>query len=82
MPTFLVFKEGKVVETIQGVNPPALKAAVTKARSVGESVAAAKKANVEERKKSAVVEEEKGDETTVSGSYGISKGTGWKMSLN
>ena len=38
-----------------------------------------KKAKEEESKKT--VEEEK-DETTVSGSYGISKGTGWKMSLN
>jgi thioredoxin 1 len=80
MPTFLVFKEGKVVETIRGANPPALKAAVTKARSEGESVAAAKKAKVEESKKGVVVEE-KGEETTVSGSYGISKGSGWKMSL-
>jgi thioredoxin 1 len=78
MPTFLVFKEGKVVETIRGANSPALKAAITKARAVGEDVLKAKKAKAEESKKT--VEEEK-DERTVSGSYGISKGTGWKMSL-
>jgi thioredoxin 1 len=83
MPTFLVFKEGKVVETIRGANPPALRAAVAKARTAGEKVAAAKKAKEELKKKS--VDEGsrvKGEETSVSGSYGITKGTGWKMSLN
>jgi len=45
MPTFLVFKEGKVVETIKGANPPALKSAVERAvndlRSQGEAKPAA-----------------------------------------
>ncbi|KAI1098323.1 thioredoxin [Jackrogersella minutella] len=31
MPTFLIFKNGSVIETIQGANPPALSAAVEKA---------------------------------------------------
>lgn len=31
MPTFLIFKSGSVIETIQGANPPALTAAVEKA---------------------------------------------------
>lgn len=31
MPTFLVFKNGSVTETIRGANPAALRAAVTKA---------------------------------------------------
>ncbi|KAI1080587.1 thioredoxin [Whalleya microplaca] len=31
MPTFLVFKNGSVIDTIQGANPPALTAAVEKA---------------------------------------------------
>ncbi|KAI2617189.1 thioredoxin-domain-containing protein [Hypoxylon sp. NC1633] len=31
MPTFLVFKSGSVIETIQGANPPALTSAVEKA---------------------------------------------------
>lgn len=31
MPTFLIFKNGSVVDTIQGANPPALTAAVEKA---------------------------------------------------
>lgn len=81
MPTFLVFKEGKVVETIRGANSPTLKAAVEKARREGEEIARARKekeVKVEEKK---VEEEVKGDEMTVSGSYGISKGRGWKMSL-
>lgn len=30
MPTFLIFKSGSVIETIQGANPPALTAAVEK----------------------------------------------------
>lgn len=31
MPTFLIFKNGSVIETIQGANPPALSSAVEKA---------------------------------------------------
>lgn len=90
MPTFLVFKEGKVIETIRGANPPALKAAVEKAKREGDEVLRLRKVKEEEeaKKKGEVrgtnveeVKEEIGDETAVSGSYGISKGSGWKMSL-
>ncbi|QDS77469.1 hypothetical protein FKW77_007123 [Venturia effusa] len=86
MPTFLVFKEGKVVETIRGANVPALKAAVEKARREGEEIMRIRKTKEEEARKAKESREEKtpevkNEETTVSGSYGISKGTGWKMSL-
>lgn len=88
MPTFLVFKEGAVVETVRGANVPALKAVVERARAWGEEISRAKKSREEEKKKaeetkkSGEGEEVKGEETTVSGSYGISKGSGWKMSLS
>jgi len=38
MPTFLVIKEGKVVETIRGANPPALKKAATAAAADAKKV--------------------------------------------
>lgn len=86
MPTFLVLKEGKVVETVGGANVPALKAAIEKARGWGEEILRAReerKRKAEEGKKGEGEEEKegKGDGMTVSGSYGISKGSGWKMSL-
>lgn len=96
MPTFLVFQEGKVVETVRGANVPALRAVVEKARGWGEEISRARSVREDEwrNKKDGVEGEkrageevngdesgEKGEETTVSGSYGISKGSGWKMSL-
>lgn len=91
MPTFLVFREGKVVETVRGANVVALKAVVEKARGWGEEILRARKVREEEvrkakkgeveEKKDGTGQEVKGEETTVSGSYGISNGSGWKMSL-
>lgn len=40
MPTFLIFKNGSVIETIQGANPPALTAAVEKAVKLAGTAAA------------------------------------------
>ncbi|KAI2604816.1 thioredoxin [Hypoxylon fragiforme] len=40
MPTFLVFKNGAVIDTIQGANPPALTAAVEKAVKLAGNTAA------------------------------------------
>lgn len=77
MPTFLVIKEGKVVQTIRGANPPALK------KAVGDVVVAAK-VKLEREGKSKVEEKAKVEpksEETVSGSYSVSKGEGWKTSL-
>ncbi|KAK9770826.1 putative Thioredoxin-like protein [Seiridium cardinale] len=39
MPTFLIFKSGSVIETIQGANPPALTAAVEKSVKLAGNVA-------------------------------------------
>jgi thioredoxin 1 len=79
MPTFLLFKDGVVVETIRGANPPALKSAVERASRDAKEVLARKAAA--EKKKADEVKAEAND-VSVSGSYGISKGSGWKMSLH
>lgn len=75
MPTFLVIKNGNVTQTIRGANPPALNAAV---RNV---VADAAK-SAPKPQPAAETKTETANEETVSGSYGITKGSGWKMSLN
>lgn len=78
MPTFLVIKDGKVVQTIRGANPPALNAAVKNViADVAES--APKPQPAAETKANTVGEE---NEETVSGGYSMTKGSGWKMSLN
>jgi thioredoxin 1 len=79
MPTFMIFKDGKKVEEIRGADVRALKAAVEKVAGelgkAGEEKVNAKKPEVKEQKKD---EEEK----TVSGSYGMTGGNNWKMSLH
>lgn len=79
MPTFLLFKDGKVLETIRGVNPAALTAAVQKASAEVKKDLATKKA--QESKKAEELKQESND-VSVSGNYGISKGSDWKMSLH
>jgi len=78
MPTFLLFKDGKVIETIRGANPPALTAAVQKASAEVKNDLATKQA--QESRKAEASRQESND-TSVSGSYGILKGSDWKMSL-
>jgi len=71
MPTFIVLKNIDVVQTIRGANPPALNAAVRNALSdIAKSAPKPQPAA------------EPVNEQTVSGSYGITQGSGWKMSLN
>jgi len=41
MPTFMIFKNGQAIDTIQGANPPALTAAVEKAVKLGGPTAGA-----------------------------------------
>ena len=86
VPTFVLFKDGKPVEEIRGANVVALRKGVE--RVAGE-VGAEKKAEVkvEEKKADVKVEEKKVEEKveegkTVSGSYGMTGGNNWKMSLN
>merc|ERR1711939_432564 len=78
MPTFLLFKDGNVVETVRGANPPALKNAVERASGDVKEIAERKAAAA---KKQAEAEKSEPNEVSVGGNYGITKGSGWKMSL-
>ena len=84
MPTFIVFKDGKKIEEIKGANPPALKKVVERIANEVKSAAAAPAAAAVEEVKVKVEETKKTDveEKTVSGSYGMTGGSNWKMSLN
>jgi thioredoxin 1 len=73
MPTFLLFKNGKKVEEIRGADVRGLKGVVEKADGGLKSASARAEA---ERKADG------GEEQTVSGSYGMTKNSGWKMSLH
>jgi thioredoxin 1 len=79
MPTFLVFKDGKVVETIRGANPPALKkateAAVTDIKARAEKEMKDTTHATEKKVDTAV------EEGTVSGNYGMSASKHWKETL-
>lgn len=82
MPSFLLFKDGVVIETIRGANPPALKSAVERAsRDAKEGLARQAAAERGKKNEAEEVKAEMND-VGVGGSYGISKGSGWKMSLN
>lgn len=78
MPTFLLFKDGVVAETVRGANPPALKGVVE--RAAGEAKAAVARKAAEEKKRAEETREEP-NEVSVGGTYTINKGSGWKMSL-
>lgn len=78
MPTFVVFKDGKKIEEIKGADVRALKGAVEKAVA---ELGKAKEQKVEQKPE--VKEEKKEEEEqTVSGSYGMTGGNNWKMSLH
>jgi thioredoxin 1 len=85
MPTFLLFKDGQKVEEIRGADPRKLKGVVER---VGEEVkragerGAAQPKIVGVKKEEKIEEKDKGEEKTVSGSYGMTGGNSWKMSLN
>ncbi|OCK79633.1 thioredoxin-domain-containing protein [Lepidopterella palustris CBS 459.81] len=75
MPTFIVFKNGKQIERIRGANPSALRAAVQK-------ITAELAKEKEEKATQKPVETPQGEEKTVSGSYGLTSNSNWRMSLN
>jgi thioredoxin 1 len=86
MPTFLVFKDGKKVQEVKGADVRGLKMVVDGA-AVDIKANAAKVEKKPEKKpevQTQPVEEKKTDieEKTVSGSYGMSKNSSWKMSLH
>ncbi|EDU48889.1 Thioredoxin domain-containing protein [Pyrenophora tritici-repentis] len=90
MPTFMLFKEGKKVDEVRGADVRALKEMVERAagevRARKEKVQEKKTVGDEGKEKKTAVEEskEKGEaeEKTVSGSYGMTGGNNWKMSLH
>lgn len=79
IPTFLIFQDGKQIEEIKGANAPALKKSVEKIAADVKGAAAKEEV---QQKTEAKVEEKKTDEQTVSGSYGMTKNSSWKMALN
>lgn len=79
MPTFLIFKDGKKIEEIKGANPPALKNIVE--RITGDVQTAAAQEKPAEQKAKADEEKTEDEQKTVSGSYGMTGGSHWKMSL-
>ncbi|KIW09009.1 thioredoxin [Verruconis gallopava] len=83
MPTFLLIKDGKVVETVRGANPPALKQVVerTATQAKAESARKAEEARKAESAKRTDTGSQEPNNVSVSGSYGITKGSEWKMSL-
>lgn len=80
VPTLLIFKNGKQIEEIKGANVPALKRSVEKIAADVKTAAPQSKPvpQAEEVKTDTKVEEEK----AVVGSYGMTSGNNWKMSLN
>ena len=81
MPTFIIFKNGNVVESIRGANPPALNAAVQKiVGELAQETAKAKPAEPTENK-AHHGSEGSGEDKTVSGSYSMTSGTSWRMAL-
>ena len=77
MPTFLIIKNGKVVQNIRGANPPALNAAVKNV--VADAAKSAPKPEPAAETKTKTGEE---NEEAVGGGYSMTKGSEWKMSLN
>jgi thioredoxin 1 len=85
MPTFMVFKDGKKVNEVKGADVRGLKMVVESVVGEVRKSAAAPavqqsvpKTKVEEKKD----DEEKMEEKTVSGSYGMNSNANWKMSLH
>jgi thioredoxin 1 len=86
MPTFLVFKEGKVVEEVRGADVGGLRRVVEKVKNEAAVETKAEKREggkekVEQQSEKGKAEKEGGEEKTVSGSYGMTGGNNWKMSL-
>ena len=80
MPTFLVIKNGNVVQTIRGANPPALNAAVKNV--VADAAKSAPKPEPEPAEETKAKTDGEENEESASGGYSMTKGSGWRMSLN
>ena len=85
MPTFLVFKDGKKVQEVRGADVRGLKAVVENAVADLKSAQPVQPKVAEPKKEAPAASEankSEVDEKTVSGSYGMTDGNNWKMSLN
>ncbi|KAH7083903.1 thioredoxin [Paraphoma chrysanthemicola] len=82
MPTFLIFKDGKQIEGIRGADVRALKSVVERAANDLKTTAAAAPPKAEAKARPAEEKKAEVEEKTVSGSYGMTGGNNWKMSLN
>jgi thioredoxin 1 len=74
MPTFVLVKDGKAIQSIRGANPPAIKALVTSTSQDVEKLETAEK-------KAQEAEKNEGEETTVSGDYSMTSNSNWRMAL-
>ncbi|KAF1944754.1 thioredoxin-domain-containing protein [Clathrospora elynae] len=79
MPTFMLFKGGKKVEEVRGADVRGLKGVVER---VGAEMKAHAHAAPIKKAEDVGAEKKEGDENTVSGSYGMTGGNSWKMSLH
>jgi thioredoxin 1 len=92
MPTFMLFRDGKKVEEVRGADVRALKAAVEKAAGEIKTQATQAKSTAQTKStetKTPTTPETKaqekkaeGEEKSVSGTYGMTGGNNWKMSLH
>lgn len=81
MPTFILLHNGEVKKTIQGANPPAIKAVVLEAVEGLKKVQDKKAEEKTTGDKKVDAEAVKKDEETVSGSYTVSKNANWRTEL-
>lgn len=85
MPTFLLFKDGKKVEEVRGADVRGLKSVVERVGGELKSVSARAEADKKASQQAEATRTEGAkevEEKTVSGSYGMTKNSGWKMSLH
>lgn len=88
MPTFLLYRNGKKVSEVRGADVRGLRGLVEDAaKELGKKAAGVKPKVMEKKAPESKVEakDEKKAEVegkTVSGSYGMTGGNNWKMSLN
>ena len=81
MPTFILFKDGKKVDEIRGADVRKLKAAIENA-AADIKTSAAKETKPAVQPKQTEEKKPEIEEKTVSGSYGMTGGNNWKMSLH
>ncbi|KAF1837742.1 thioredoxin-domain-containing protein [Decorospora gaudefroyi] len=82
MPTFMLFREGKKVEVVRGADIRVLRGVVERVGGELKEKAAKGEEKVEGKREEKPSAGTGGEEKTVSGSYGMTGGNHWKMSLH